>query len=252
MIVFPMAGLSSRFKQAGFDLPKFRLSAHGRTLFTHAVSGFAPLAAQERLLFITLQQHNATSFVADELTALGLAGDQFDIVELQEPTAGQADTVWLGLNQCGASGDERLTIFNIDTFRPGFAYPKAFDVDQIDGYLEVFRGKGDHWSFARAENNAERSGRVVEVAEKRRISPLCSSGLYVFRTVDLFHEALDSARRDWGADPEAGEQYVAPLYNRLIAVGADIRYQEIDLSEIVFCGTPGEYEAVLQAPNSPT
>ncbi|EOA0230274.1 capsular biosynthesis protein, partial [Escherichia coli] len=36
MIVIPMAGLSSRFKKAGYVKPKYMLEAHGKTLFSHS------------------------------------------------------------------------------------------------------------------------------------------------------------------------------------------------------------------------
>jgi hypothetical protein len=34
---------------------------------------------------------------------------------------------------------------------------------------------------------------------------------------------------------------VAPLYNRLIAAGGDIRYHLIAETEVAFCGTPEQY-----------
>ena len=41
---------------------------------------------------------------------------------------------------------------------------------------------------------------------------------------------------------EKGEFYIAPMYNALISQNADIRYELIDLNQILFCGTPSEYE----------
>ena len=37
---------------------------------------------------------------------------------------------------------------------------------------------------------------------------------------------------------------MAPLYNHLIAEGAQIFYHEISSSEVTFCGIPEEYEAL--------
>ena len=35
------------------------------------------------------------------------------------------------------------------------------------------------------------------------------------------------------------------MYNYLIKKGKDIRYSKIELSEIIFCGTPDEYKKLL-------
>ena len=46
---------------------------------------------------------------------------------------------------------------------------------------------------------------------------------------------------------EAGELYVAPLYNDLIERGLDVRFSVIPREEVVFCGVPAEYDAVRAA-----
>ncbi|EEU7339075.1 capsular biosynthesis protein, partial [Campylobacter jejuni] len=45
-------------------------------------------------------------------------------------------------------------------------------------------------------------------------------------------------------DFSKGELYIAPMYNYLIKKGLLIKYHKISLDEIVFCGTPDEYERV--------
>ena len=41
MIVIPMAGLSSRFFKASYDIPKYMLTAHDESLFDHSVKSFS-------------------------------------------------------------------------------------------------------------------------------------------------------------------------------------------------------------------
>lgn len=40
IIIFPMAGLSSRFAKAGYDKPKYMLDLKGNSVFFHAVNSF--------------------------------------------------------------------------------------------------------------------------------------------------------------------------------------------------------------------
>lgn len=244
MIVLPMAGLSSRFARAGYVVPKYMLELGGRSVFRHALESFAAFFGRERFLIVCRDVTGTPDFVRAECSAAGLADHHFDLVVLNAPTAGQAETVAAGLSQVCADPSEPLTAFNIDTFRPGFCHPDAFDVATVDGYIEVFRGSGTHWSFVRPDSFHPETCRVLEVAEKIRISDLCSTGLYHFRSAALFRDLYAEIAERNPATLQGGERYIAPLYNTAIARGYDIRYNLIPNSAVAFCGTPEEYEVL--------
>lgn len=235
MIVIPMAGRSQRFYDAGYDRPKYRLELSGRSVFAHAVGSFAAAFATTPFLFIAAAE--AEPFVRGEARALGIA--RFDVVALSTVTAGQAETVERGLE--ASSWDGPLTIFNIDTFRPGFTFPGE-PLASSDGWLEVFKGAGDNWSYVRPAPGL--GPWALETAEKKPISDLCCTGLYHFARAADFRAALAAER----LAPQARELYVAPLYNHLIRRGARIGWRLIEASEVVFCGTPAEYEALRPSP----
>ena len=238
MIVIPMAGLSSRFQKAGYDVPTYMLHlTDGRSTFAHAIASFASCFATHPFLFIARDIYDTAAFVNREVANLGIAHAR--TLLLDRPTAGQAETVELGLRAIAHTDVEPVTIFNIDTFRPGFAFPPAEWFARSDGYLEVFTGTGTNWSFVRASGGSEPL--VVETAEKRPISELCCTGLYHFARVVDFMRALDAER----ASPSGPELYVAPIYNHLIRAGKRIHYSVIESSDVVFCGVPQEYEDLL-------
>lgn len=234
MIVIPMAGLSSRFLAAGYDLPKFMLPLWGGTVFDHAVNSFRPCFDKRPFLFIYRETGGVRDFLAARLESLGVA--DVTLVSLAHETAGQAETVELGLNEGRVDAGAPVTIFNIDTFRRpslGLNGPAIAD----GGWLEVFEGTGDNWSFVRP---APEPGLALETAEKKPISNLCCTGLYHFAARHLFDRALAAERRK----PQARELYVAPIYNHLIETGERIGYERVDTADIVFCGVPAEYEAL--------
>ncbi|NNN45419.1 MULTISPECIES: glycosyltransferase family 2 protein [unclassified Vibrio] len=239
MIVIPMAGLSSRFFKAGFDKPKYMLDAHGKSLFEHAVSSFQHYFQSEHFLFIVRDVDNTVEFVNQRAQTLGIRS--FSVKLLTQETRGQAETVFIGIED---QGDEKqsLTIFNIDTFRPGFVFPSQ--LADWDGYLEVFDGQGDNWSFVRPQS--ANTTRVIETAEKRPISQLCCTGLYYFASLqdyrDAYQHYLALPPEQW----EKGELYVAPLYNYLIQQGKQIHYHLIERDKVIFCGVPDEYYAFLK------
>ncbi|MGE0714170.1 MAG: glycosyltransferase family 2 protein [Alphaproteobacteria bacterium] len=239
MIVIPMAGLSRRFADAGYSRPKYMLDLRGRSVFAHAVGSFRTYFASEPFLLIVRDVAGTPDFVRAECRALGIRAA--DVVTLDEPTRGQAETVALGLEAAAVPAGEPVTVFNIDTFRPGFRFP-AFD-RTVDGWLEVFPGSGLNWSYVRPMPGSDR---VVQTTEKVPISDLCCTGMYHFGSAGLFRETYDAYAADAADGPT--ELYVAPMYNLAIAGGADIRYARIDPGEVIFCGVPAEYEALLREP----
>ena len=104
----------------------------------------------------------------------------------------------------------------------------------VDGVLDVFRTEGDKWSFARVDEQ----NRVLETAEKRRISPWATTGLYYFRRGrDFVKHASDMIAAN---ERSNNEFYVAPVYNRLIAAGADIRANPLE--RVWVLGTPEDLD----------
>ena len=237
MIVFPMAGLSSRFASAGYETPKYQLRLWDGYVFDYAVSSFSESFGDETFLFIYRETGGVRSFIEARTRKLGIDDVRFHKVD--RPTAGQAETVEQGILGGSFTEDSSLTIFNIDTFKkPRFSSQGLRS--GISGWLEVFRGHGANWSFVRPDRNTP--GLVSETTEKVPISDLCSNGLYHFSSIELFREALMVERGCAGTS----ELYIAPIYNHLIASGHRIGFRVVDQQDLVFCGLPTEYESLLE------
>lgn len=239
-LVMPMAGRGSRFAQVGYQAPKPLIDVRGKPMYAWATESL-PLELATRLVFICLDEH---------LQGLGLAEDiqrryakwKPVIVPLKTVTQGQACTVLEA--EAALDLDAPLVIYNADTYcRPRLATTLAHAPPTLAGVLGVFRAPGDKWSFARTDA----AGRVVEVAEKKRISDWASTGLYHFtRAKDFVDEAHAMIRADERVN---GEFYVAPVYNRFIAKGREVRIDEAE--EVWVLGTPEDlshFEANYRGP----
>lgn len=232
VIVIPMLGRSSRFFNAGYSIPKYQLPLGGETVFTKVVRSFEGYFNLEHFLFLVRTDHNDVNFVSKEAKRLGL--NDYRIIEFQNETQGQAESVALGL--VDYPQDAPLIIFNIDTIRHGF---QLLTPDRAgDGYLEVFIGHGDGWSFIEAGPNNS----VVSTTEKQRISKYCSNGLYYFASKKIYLEAYHKYLKS--GLMVHGELYIAPLYNMLIETGYKINFNLIDSNEIDHCGLPNDYETL--------
>ena len=236
-----MAGSSSRFYRAGYTRPKYELPIGEETLFALCLRSFERYFPTERFVFVCKQDVAAEAFVAGQCAQLGIADHL--TVALAAPTRGQAESVLRGLQRAEFNGPESLLIFNIDTIRPDYTFPAAADL--ADGYLEVFEGAGDHWSFVKPASAFSR--RVALTTEKKRISNLCCTGLYHFSRAADFVQVCSDAIEHYDEYQQAwGELYVAPLYNSLIDAGKCVVYHQTAAAHVHFSGTPQEYETLLE------
>lgn len=228
-VVVPMAGRGSRFESAGVPVPKPLIDVLGRPMYSWAVDSL-PLRHTRCLVFVCLREHLETTGLARDI------GDRYGslspvIVALDATTDGQACTVLAARTHIDP--DRPLLIYNADTYCRTHLDTLLPELQpSVAGVLGVFRAPGDHWSFVRVDA----TGRVVETAEKRRISEWASTGLYHFGRAGDFLVHADAMIAD--DDRTRGEFYVAPVYNRLLAAGADLRIDEA--VEFWPLGTPDE------------
>ncbi|MBA3538038.1 MAG: glycosyltransferase family 2 protein [Deltaproteobacteria bacterium] len=226
-IVMPMAGRGSRFAEVGFALPKPLIDVRGRPMYAWAMDSL-PLGLAKRVIFICLAEHLRDRALADDIRTRYAAFDPV-IVALDHVTEGQACTVLEARTWIDTA--EPLVIYNADTFcKTGLEERLRTISPDIAGLLSVFEAPGDKWSFARTDG----SDRVVETAEKRRISEWATTGLYHFTRGSDFVQHADAMIA--ANERERGEFYVAPVYNRLIAAGGDVRIDIAD--EVWVLGTP--------------
>lgn len=231
-IVITMAGLGSRFKKAGYQLPKYRIEAHGKTLFDWSMDSLAGFfETTEQMIFIVRKEDHASEFLQSRFEQLPVKNCK--ILEINHQTAGQAETAMLAADFWRR--DSELLIYNIDTY----VEPMEMCSSQItgDGFIPCFQAPGDHWSFVKLDQE----GKAVEVREKVRISDYCTLGAYYFKTCALY-EKLYQEYYSLEAHLEKGEKYVAPLYNYLISKGGEVRISTVDFSKVHVLGTPEELE----------
>lgn len=230
-VVLPMAGHGSRFRARGIDVPKPLIDVRGRPMYAWAMDSL-PLELATRLIFVCLAEHLADGALERDLRAR-YGHLPLEIVPLEHVTQGQACSVLAA--RALIDDATPLLVYNADTYtRSDLARTLPALAPDVDGLLSVFEAPGTKWSFARVDA----TGRVVETAEKQRISPWATTGLYWFRHGHDFVRHADAMIRD--ADRTGGEYYVAPVYNRLIAEGRHVR---IDVAEQVWVlGTPEDLD----------
>ena len=230
-----MAGKSSRFFNAGYTKPKYMLPLGATSVFNEAIKSFKNYFSDDKFLFIIRDEFNSYNYVKAKCKELLI--ENFEIVTINFDTRGQAETVSIGLDKSQIKSlSDDIYIFNIDSIRLNFKKPQHKFLKNVEGYLEVFKGAGEHWSFVDPLNDQL----VKKTTEKIRISNLCSNGLYYFKSIKVFQKYYGLMSKN----NEYKELFVAPIYNFILQNKKIVKYMITEKENTLFSGTPEEYEAL--------
>jgi dTDP-glucose pyrophosphorylase len=103
--------------------------------------------------------------------------------------------------------------------------------DEYDAYIDVFVGNSPKYSYVRAFEET-----VLEIVEKKQISPYASSGLYGFLTASMYMSYYDSLIQ------KDHELYVADVIQNMIGAGKKVYMNGLgNNQETIVLGSPQEY-----------
>ena len=240
-LVFPMLGHGSRFVKANYRVPKYLLPLCGRPLLYWTLYSFRK-CLDWKLIFVVRRDHlvfSSDSLIKSLCEEIGFTS--YEIILFDGNSTGQAHTFDIALN--GIDDDVSVSCFNIDSIHLNFDY-SYYDNSPYCS-IESFKGSGDHWSFLKV--SSEDPLRVISTAEKMRISDNCSNGFYYFSRKSYFSSYFKNLK----ASGPNSEHYICPLYNLLVSDGIYVANKSVRFSDLLFSGTPREYELLLSTFSSP-
>lgn len=237
-ILIPMAGEGSRFAQAGYSEAKPFIPVKGKPMIEWVVNNLRPTSGDYRFIFLCQQKHLETNGRNPVLDHVAPASAQVPVPGL---TQGAACTALLAADELDdnmplllANSDQYVTA-NLDAFL------KFCRDAECDGAILTFPAKDTKWSYAETDE----TGRVVRVAEKEKISPHATVGIYYFKRAGDF---LQAAKEMISLDVRTnGEFYACPVYNQLLAQGKHIRIFSIEATQMHGLGTPEDLEKFLRS-----
>ena len=210
IVVMPIGGRGTRFKQTGYTFPKVLIPVRNKPMLQWAVESLNMPWAEH--VFVVARE-DVEAYPIEQMCQKLVQQAQ---VVIEEERKGAAAAVLLGLE--GVAPNRPLLIANCDQWLEWDSnhFMRAACALGVDGMIPVFRSVHPKWSYARVEK-----GLVVEVAEKRPISPWATCGLYYWRQMGQFIDAAHSMMLD-DSKRINGDWYVAPVYNELIREGGQV------------------------------
>jgi dTDP-glucose pyrophosphorylase len=209
IIILPMAGRGSRFEGHGYQRPKPLILVNGVPMFIKSLASIKGLA-YSKLVIVALKEHEQAFGISQYVQEYGLKDTELVLIE--EVTQGQLCTVLASKDYINV--EEDILIIGSDTIVNSSIGEDIGHKDVLcKGLISVADMPGDRWSFAAVDGH----GKVYQVAEKQRISPHASTGMYYFSNGKEFVSLSEEMIRN--KETTKGEYYVIPVYQKMIAKG---------------------------------
>ena len=222
-----LCGQGSRFKNAGYQLPKYLIAYHGAPMIYHSVE---TIGLKGKIHFIARKDHLQQYKFLEKLL-LGL-GDEIIVCDTE--TGGAAESLLLAKPYIKNLDAPMLSV-NCDQYmqwKP-FLFKDELERNPETSYIVTYKESSPKCSYVREEND-----QVVEVREKKVISNDATTGFYHWaHTRDFLQDAEQMIAE---GHKENGEYYVAPVYNYTIARGLTVKKFALDAGEFWPVGTPDD------------
>jgi len=227
-LIICMAGYNTRFHDVGFDIPKYLLPWNDKTIIYEILKNIGwvnqlILVANKRDIYFKDQ-------LVEAIKPLGW--NESDILYIGD-TKGQAHTAAIGIEQLN---NKNLPTFihNADTIIIGRRIDFVADdmmTKEYDAYIDVFVGNSPKYSYVRAFENT-----VIEIVEKKQISPYASSGFYGFLNAHMYLEYHDKLSE------KEDELYIADVLQSMIQFNKRLFMNPLGSNqETIVLGSPQEY-----------
>jgi dTDP-glucose pyrophosphorylase len=241
-LVIPMAGLGSRFSEAGYALPKPLLPIHGVPMYKVVIANLM----HESVSSITIVCPKKWG-LGESIRALSdPLGVPVNVVEIDYITQGPAQTVMLA--EPFLDSNLPVVTANSDQFINAELGPFYTSISSsgISGAILCMEDSDPKWSYVRLSND----GFVLDVREKQVVSNLATVGIYGFKSANIMFQGFIEMVA--AGDSTNNEYYVAPSYRYLINNGLIVRMENLGpIGKVMYgLGVPNDYEAFLKDPTS--
>jgi len=231
-ILIPMAGLGSRFSDAGYTFPKPLIEVNGKPMIQVVVDN---LGFDATFTYVVQEQHYEKYNLK---YLLNLITPDCNIVQVKNLTEGAACTTLLAKEFI--NNNKPLLIANSDQFiewNPIDFYYKMIET-KADGGILTFKSTHPKWSFVKLDKNEN----VCELAEKKPISNIATVGIYYWNKGAEYVKYAEQMINN--KEKVNGEYYVAPVYNQAIKENKKIKIFNIE--KMWGLGTPEDLNIFLQ------
>ena len=234
-VLIPMAGLGSRFADAGYSFPKPLIEVDGKPMIQSVVES---LGIKAKYTYIVQKDHYEKYNLG---YLLNLITPDCNIVQVDGITEGAASTCLLAKQHI--DNDSPLIMANSDQIVDWNSRQFIYDlmIKNADGGIATFTSTHPKWSYAKTNKD----GLVLEVAEKKPISNVATVGIYYWKKGSEFVKYSEQMiKKNIRVN---NEFYTCPVFNEAIEDGKMI--YSLPVKKMWGVGTPEDLENYLRCKN---
>lgn len=229
-LILTMAGRYSRFTNAGYKLPKYLLPWGNKTILAKILSEMKKDSSFEGIYLIANKKDmDYAPHILATMNALSI--HQENLIFIAD-TSGQAQTAAIGIEKALSKGlpkDAGIVFHNVDTILYGRDYSQiSNNLQANDAFIDIFSSHNQQYSYVILNENQL----VEDLAEKKVVSELATSGMYGFKSANQFFQYYDSQ----------SDIYITDIYKKMLLEGLKISVSPLHSEkDTVVLGTPEEY-----------
>jgi len=229
-VLIPMSGAGSRFEKEGYIMPKPLIDVNGKPMIQVVVENLNCDYNVCQFIYIVQKSHYEKYMLK---YLLNLLTPNCKIIITEGITEGAACSALLATEYINT--DDHLLIANSDQFLEWNSNQFYYSMvsDDIDGGISTFTSTEPKWSFAKLD---PKTGFVSEVAEKKPISDIATTGIYYWKKgsdfVKYTNQMISKNIR------VNNEFYICPVFNEAIGDGKKIKVSYC--KRMLGLGTPAD------------
>lgn len=233
-IVILMAGLGSRFDIAKYPVPKPFIEFNNKMMIEHVLNSFKNVDAN----FIIVLQEKFLEEQRNKIEKL-LTSYKLHLITVPKLTMGAAITA-LAAHKIVNPGNDIIFADADNIFKPQdvsdfIDYARA---NELAGAMMSINSNNPCFSYAKVDDN----GYLIETREKEVISSNAICGLYYFKNIDEFKDAVIDLVVC--TDLSRGEFYMSNVYNHLKMINPKIGIFSVEHFDCV--GTPEQLDKYIE------
>jgi len=234
-IIIPLGGKGDRFVKHGYKEPKPLIPIFEKSMIFHVLDHLQWNDDDD--VYIICYPGEVSKIVQNQYPKI-------NIVYLQEQTSGASETLYRGLDMIVSNtgvSDKPVLLCDCDTFytqdviamfrsfsKNAVFYTKNTDQEPVFSYIRM---------------NSDTTNRIIEIAEKVKISDNANTGIYCFeKTQDLYQYAKHVVETN---TTFRGECYTSCIIDKMIEDKRDFFGIEIDSERVFNLGTPYQLKQYL-------
>lgn len=236
-LIIPAAGIGSRFRATGINIPKPLIPICEIPMIAWVITNFK-LDSHDEIWVISRKQDYLPKNLYPFISNLPIP---VSFVETSEVTDGAASTIQLALERIPKS--EAVLCANSDQYISGdiSQFMNSVRRCHVEGQILTMKAEGNKWSYVKRDMHGE----VESVVEKVQVSDEATVGVYAWKTASIALNAISAMKAD--NFKVNGEFYLAPSYNYIVSAGGVVSTHNVGVigTEVHGLGTPEDLDTFL-------